>query len=147
MPDIGKRIREKREARGITQEQLAEKLGYKNKSSIAKIETGTNDITQSKVVAFAKALDTSVAYLMGWEEDIDAQDSLSREDEQDIAKKLESMMKELTENKHVTLYFDGKEIDDTSAEFLASALESALRQVKIINKGKSVSTKNKEKKA
>lgn len=147
MPDIGKRIREKREARGITQEQLAEKLGYKNKSSIAKIETGTNDITQSKVVAFAKALDTSVAYLMGWEDDTDPQESLSREDEQDIAKKLECMMKELTENKNVTLYFDGKEIDDTSAEFLVSALESALRQVKIINKGKSVSTENKDKKS
>ena len=51
----------------MTQEELAAKLGYKNKSSIAKIETGTNDIVQSKVVEFAKVLNTTVAYLMGWE--------------------------------------------------------------------------------
>lgn len=67
MADIGKRIKEKRESLGMTQEELASKLGYKNKSSIAKIETGTNDIVQSKVVEFANILDTSVAYLMGWE--------------------------------------------------------------------------------
>ena len=54
MADIGKRIKEKRESLGMTQEELASKLGYKNKSSIAKIETGTNDIVQSKVVEFAK---------------------------------------------------------------------------------------------
>jgi len=68
MADIGKRIREKREANGITQEELATKLGYKNKSTIAKIENGTNDIVQSKVVEFANALNTSASYLMGWEE-------------------------------------------------------------------------------
>lgn len=67
MADIGKRIKEKRESLGMTQEELAVKLGYKNKSSIAKIETGTNDIVQSKVVEFANILDTTVAYLMGWE--------------------------------------------------------------------------------
>lgn len=68
MPDIGKRIREKRERLGISQEELAQKLGYKNKSTIAKIETGINDIVQSKVVEFAAALDTTVAYLMGWDD-------------------------------------------------------------------------------
>lgn len=67
MPDIGKRIKEKREALGITQEELAFKLGYKNKSTIAKIENGINDIVQSKVVDFANSLETTVAYLMGWE--------------------------------------------------------------------------------
>lgn len=69
MADIGKRIKEKREQQGITQEELAFKLGYKNKSTIAKIETGANDIVQSKVVEFAKALNTSVAFLMGWSDE------------------------------------------------------------------------------
>lgn len=67
MAEIGTRIREKREAIGMTQEELAFKLGYKNKSSIAKIETGANDIVQSKVIEFANVLNTTVAYLMGWE--------------------------------------------------------------------------------
>ncbi|EET60374.1 putative repressor LexA [Marvinbryantia formatexigens DSM 14469] len=67
MAEIGIRIREQREAIGMTQEELASKLGYKNKSSIAKIETGANDIVQSKVIEFADALNTTVSYLMGWE--------------------------------------------------------------------------------
>ena len=56
MADIGYRIRRRREELKMTQQELADKLGYKNKSSIAKIETGTNDIVQSKVVEFAKVL-------------------------------------------------------------------------------------------
>lgn len=44
-------------------------MGYKSRSSINKIETGENDIPQSKIVAFARALNTSPSYLMGWEEE------------------------------------------------------------------------------
>ncbi|MFR8034630.1 MAG: helix-turn-helix domain-containing protein [Lachnospiraceae bacterium] len=68
MPDIGKRIKKRREELKMTQEELAVKLNYKSKTTIAKIENGTNDIVQSKVVEFAKALDTTPAYLMGWTE-------------------------------------------------------------------------------
>lgn len=66
---IGERIRERREELGLSQEELAIKLGYKSRSTINKIESGINDITQSKVAEFAKALNTTPAYLMGWEED------------------------------------------------------------------------------
>lgn len=52
----------------MSQEELAVKLGYKTRSSINKIESGRNDVTQSKIEAFAKALDTTPAYLMGWED-------------------------------------------------------------------------------
>ena len=76
MTDIGKRIRIKREELGITQEELAKLLGYKNKSTIAKIENGTNDITQSKVVDFAHVLHTTVAYLMGWADESATADNL-----------------------------------------------------------------------
>ena len=65
---IGKRIKERREELGLSQEDLAIKLGYKSRSTINKIESGINDITQSKVIEFAKALNTTPAYLMGWEE-------------------------------------------------------------------------------
>ena len=66
MPEIGKRIRTRREELGITQEELASRLGNKSKTTIAKIENGTNDIVQSKVIEFAQVLDTTPAYLMGW---------------------------------------------------------------------------------
>ena len=65
--DIYQRIRKRREELGMSQDDLAHKMGYKSRSSINKIEMGLNDISQSKVVAFAEALDTTPAYLMGWE--------------------------------------------------------------------------------
>lgn len=67
MSGIGDRIRARREELGLTQEELAAKMGYKNKSTITKIESGVNDVSQSKVVRFAKALETTTIYLMGVE--------------------------------------------------------------------------------
>lgn len=68
MSEIYKRIRARREELGMSQEELAQKMGYKSRSSINKIESGTNDIPQSKVEAFAKALQTTTFYLMGGDE-------------------------------------------------------------------------------
>ena len=62
---IGERIKLKRESLNLSQEELAKRLGYKSRSSINKIELGKSDITQHKVVAFANALHTTTAYLMG----------------------------------------------------------------------------------
>lgn len=64
---IGHRIRERREALGISQEELARRMGYKSRSTIAKIEGEVNDLPQSRVGAFAQALETTPANLMGWE--------------------------------------------------------------------------------
>ena len=69
MSKIGDKIKERRLELGYSQEELAKKLGYTSRSTINKIENGTNDIVQSKVVEFATALDTTVAYLMGWSEE------------------------------------------------------------------------------
>lgn len=67
MNNIGRNIMARRKALGMTQEELAKKMGYKSKSTINKIENGTNDIPQSKVVKFAEVLETSIATLLGWE--------------------------------------------------------------------------------
>lgn len=69
MSNIGQRIMIRRKELQLTQEELAAKMGYKSKSTINKIELGINDIPQSKIVKFAEVLDTTIAYLMGWEED------------------------------------------------------------------------------
>ncbi len=61
------RIKARREELEMSQEELAKILGYKSRSTIAKIEAGENDITQSKIVAFAKALRVEPGYLMGWD--------------------------------------------------------------------------------
>lgn len=52
----------------MTQQELAEKVGFKTASAVNKIELGLRDINQGKIVSFAKALGTTPGYLMGWEE-------------------------------------------------------------------------------
>ena len=52
----------------MSQDTLAELTGYKDRSSIAKIEKGDVDISESKIRDFAKALKTTPQELMGWDE-------------------------------------------------------------------------------
>ena len=61
----GERIKMLRENLGYSQAQLAKLLGYKSRSTINKIELGINDITQSKIKAFADVLNTTPAFLIG----------------------------------------------------------------------------------
>ena len=69
MSEIYDRIKARRQELGLTVEELANRMGYKDKSSISKIENGKTDIPQSKVKAFARALDTTTAYLIGIDEE------------------------------------------------------------------------------
>lgn len=65
MSTIGNNILRKRKELGMTQEELADRMGYKSKSSINKIELGINDVPRSKIEKFAEVLGTTPARLMG----------------------------------------------------------------------------------
>ena len=65
---IGQRIKQRREQLGLTQDELAKRVGYASRSSINKIEL-SRDLPLNKVAKMATALDTSPSYLMGWVED------------------------------------------------------------------------------
>lgn len=67
--ELYKRIRQRREELEMTQDELANLMGYKSRSSINKIELGKSDIPQSKIKAFAAALKTTPEFLMGLNED------------------------------------------------------------------------------
>lgn len=57
----------------MSQQELAEKVGFKTASAVNKIELGLRDLNQTKIMAFAKALHTTPAYLMGWDEEREIQ--------------------------------------------------------------------------
>lgn len=63
--EIYNNIRRLRTEKKMSQQELAEKTGYTDRSSIAKIEHGEVDLPQSKIVLFAKALRTTPGELMG----------------------------------------------------------------------------------
>lgn len=60
------RIRQLRISAGMSQDDLARAMGYKDRSMITKIESGKVDISQKKIIAFANVLNTTPGYLMGW---------------------------------------------------------------------------------
>lgn len=65
MSELSTRVRLRREELGLSQEQLAQRMGYRSKSSITKLEKGVNDIPQAKLEELAAALETTPAYLLG----------------------------------------------------------------------------------
>lgn len=70
MKEIADRIRMMREQRGMTQQDLADAIGLKSRSSINKIEKNTYEIGLDKIKKIAKALNCDPDYLVfGNEED------------------------------------------------------------------------------
>ena len=97
MDTIYSRIKNLRESLGLSQDELAKKLGYTSRSTINKIESGKIDISRSKIEAFAKALNTTPSYLMGWDDEDDGY-----YDDPEVAKYAE----ELRTNSDMRLLFD-----------------------------------------
>ena len=66
LKNLGQRIKKRRIELELTQNALAKMAGYTSGSSINKIELGLVDITQTKAILIAKALNCHPMYLLGW---------------------------------------------------------------------------------
>ena len=62
---VGDNIKKRRFELNLSQQELAGLMGYRSRSTIAKIESGENDISQRKLHKFAQVLDTTVDALIG----------------------------------------------------------------------------------
>ncbi|MCR5337580.1 MAG: helix-turn-helix domain-containing protein [Lachnospiraceae bacterium] len=65
MLELYSNIRRFRLSMKMSQDELAHRTGYSDRSSIAKIEKGEVDLPQSKISLFAAALQTTPGALMG----------------------------------------------------------------------------------
>lgn len=65
MKTIGERVRDRRKELGMTQLELASKIGYSHASSVQKIEAGIRNLPTAMLEALAAALFTSTSYLCG----------------------------------------------------------------------------------
>lgn len=61
--DLGVKIKNRRIELNMTQDELANKVGYTNRTTICKIESGKNDIPRNKLLKFAEALKVPPNYL------------------------------------------------------------------------------------
>lgn len=68
MVTIGDRIKERRLELGLTQTDLAKRMGYKTKSTICEMEQPGSNITTNRLERVAEALGVSVFYLLGTDE-------------------------------------------------------------------------------
>lgn len=67
---FSKRLKEAREARGMTLLELANKIG-KTEATVQRYESGNiKNLKNDTIEALAKALNVSPIYLMGWDEDL-----------------------------------------------------------------------------
>jgi transcriptional regulator with XRE-family HTH domain len=87
---VADRIRERREELGLTQIELAERMGYKTKSSVSKIESAQDKVTLKTVERAATALQCDKEYLMGWYEAIEKKltGKTPEEGEQELADRM-----------------------------------------------------------
>lgn len=69
MNKLYENIRSFRKANQWSQEELAKRMGYTDRSMIAKIEAGQVDLAESKIMAFAKVFGVKPSILMGWKDD------------------------------------------------------------------------------
>lgn len=154
-------IKARRIELNMSQKELAQKLGYKSTSTIAKIESGKNDIPQSKIMAFAKALDTTPGNLMGFPTripnliDLDKskineaiekymkEKSLTPRDERQIAEDLERMIADL-DTQNALAAMGGTVEEQEDRELLKASLLTSMRLAKKLAKEKYTPNKYKE---
>ena len=83
MLELYKNIKKLREENDLSQEELAKRVGYSDKSMISRIESGKVDLTQSKILLLAEIFNVTPGELMGdtkrtMEERLQAQNKLIR---------------------------------------------------------------------
>ncbi|WP_336182763.1 helix-turn-helix transcriptional regulator [Fusobacterium polymorphum] len=120
---LGEKVKLKREELNLSQEELAEKMNYKSKTSIHKIEVGITDLPLSKVKELAAVLKTTPAYLMGWEEKKEEKENniFSQLTEEELAK-----LEKFNNMSTVMFMNEGNDISDKDKETLATAYAEVL---------------------
>ena len=74
---VGANIKKRRYELRMSQQELADAMGYKSRTTIAKIESGENDISQGKLQKIAKILDTTVEILVMGSDSLNLPESFS----------------------------------------------------------------------
>ncbi len=67
--NIGERIKKRRIELGWSQRELARRMGYKDNTTLTKIERGLVNVSQARAIQFAQVLGVSFAYLANWEQE------------------------------------------------------------------------------
>lgn len=127
---LGEKIKARRIELSLSVDEVAEKIG-RNRATVYRYENSDiGDIPTGVLETLAKALLTTPAELMGWEDD-----GLSARDRRDIAQTMEQFIAQLGDPKQA-LMFDGEPLDEESRDLLLASLENSLKLGKMMAKNK-----------
>lgn len=105
---IGTNIKRRRYELRMSQKELADAMGYKTHSTIAKIETGENDVSQKKLQRFAEVLDTTPeALISGSFTDFSVESDFKRSEANDSIMIPDLQMDEIRTTKNVAIILAG----------------------------------------
>lgn len=127
MSMLPERLKSLRKKHKLTQKQIAKLLDM-TESGYGYYEQGRNQPSLETLDKLAKIYNVSVSYLTGEK----SESKLTKEDEKDIAKRLEEFKEDL-ENQD-GLLFSGEPMSEEAKESLLDAMEYAFRTTQKINK-------------
>ena len=87
---FGDNLRNRRKELGLTQEEIGKRIGC-GKSTVNRYENGEINVPYDRILAAAKALETTPAYLMGWADDDPVDSESLKDDERILLKSYRSM--------------------------------------------------------
>lgn len=124
MEFIGRRIRNERERQGLTQDELARKMGYKNRSVVSMMEAAT-ELSLKKVKKVATALKVDPGYLMGYpsknaDMEIPFDADLKKAFEKLIA---ESYVKQVLSDTEIAIIKRYRELNDDQKQMILKMLD------------------------
>ncbi len=120
---LSEKIRSRRRELKMSQEELASLVGYTDRSIISRIEKGLIDLTESKIMAIAKALKVTPEILVGWEEKPKKKENniFSQLTDDELAK-----LEKFNNMSTVMFMNEGNDISDKDKETLAIAYAEVL---------------------
>ncbi|WP_195603847.1 helix-turn-helix domain-containing protein [Clostridium tyrobutyricum] len=140
IPDILKQLRYEK---GVKQEDVAKTIGI-SKSGYGYYEQGRSMPDPEMLLKLAKYFNVSVDYLLGRTDiknvpakDIsneDPESKLNKRDLKDIAKDVDSIMDKLDKGEAGPAYYNDIEMKEEDKELFRSAIELALKTIKVKNK-------------
>lgn len=128
---------------GVSAYKVSKDTGV-TQATLSTWKAGKTTPSSETLQKLANYFGVTVDYLMTGVNSDEKTATITPKDERDIAKKLDKIMMDIENNDDAPLYYNGKEIDELSKSLLKDALESAMRQMKIINKEKYNPNKNKK---
>lgn len=89
-------IKKRRQELNMSQQELAEAVGYSGKSMVSQVENGLIDLPVTMILKFAEALEIDPGDLMGWEGEEIEFTTLQNSPEEKRAKELFALYKNAT---------------------------------------------------